>query len=150
MEKITFTTIINAPREKVWNTMLKKDTYQEWTVPFHEGSTYDGNWEEGSEMKFMGPSEDGSVSGMYAVIATNRLHEFISIKHLGEFKNDEKTPWPDVEGQEGYENYTFKDVDGGTEVLVELTVPAEWKSMFEDMWPKALAKLKEIAENSTK
>lgn len=83
---------------------------------------------------------------MYAVIATNRPHEFISIKHLGELKNGEKNPWPVVEGQEGYENYTFKDVDGGTEVLVELTVPAEWKDMFNDMWPKSLAILKEISE----
>ena len=77
MEKITFSTIINASREKVWNTMLEKDTYQEWTVPFHEGSTYDGNWEEGSEIKFIGPDEDGSISGMYAVIAVNQLHECV-------------------------------------------------------------------------
>lgn len=146
MEKLTFRTIINAPREKVWNTMLEKDTYQQWTVPFHEGSTYDGNWKEGSEMKFIGPSENGSVSGMYAVITANRPHEFVSIKHVGEFKNDEKSPWPVIVGQEGYENYTFKDVHGGTEVLVELTVPAEWKDMFNDMWPKGLNKLKEIAE----
>lgn len=146
MEKLTFSTIINASREKVWNTMLEKDTYQEWTVPFHEGSTYDGNWEEGSEIVFTGPSEDGSIAGMYAVIAANRPHEFVSIKHLGEIKNGEKSPWPVVEGQEGYENYTLKDVNGDTEVLVELMVPAEWKDMFDDLWPRALAKLKEIAE----
>lgn len=148
MEKITFTTIINASREKVWNTMLQKDTYQKWTVPFHEGSTFEGDWTEGSEMKFIGPSEDGSVSGMYAVIVANRLYEFVSIKHLGELQNGEKNPWPVVEGQEGYESYTFKDVAGGTEVLVELTVPTEWKEMFNDMWPKALLKLKELAEQA--
>ncbi len=146
MEQLTFSTIINAPREKVWNSMLEKETYHEWTVPFHEGSTFEGSWEEGSEMKFLGPNEDGSMSGMYAVIVANRQHEFISIKHLGELSNGEKTPWPIVEGQEGYENYTFKDIDGGTEVVVELMVPAEWKDMFNDMWPKALAVLKEVAE----
>lgn len=146
MEKLAFTTTIHAPREKVWNTMLKKDTYQEWTAAFQEGSTYEGTWEEGSEIKFIGPSEEGSVSGMYAVIAANRPYEFVSIKHLGELKGEEKNPWPVAEGQEGYENYTFKDVDGGTEILVELMVPAEWKDMFSEMWPKALAKLKKIAE----
>ena len=148
MEKLTFNTIISAPREKVWNSMLGKETYEEWTTPFHEGSTYEGNWEEGSEMNFLGPSYDGNASGgMYAVIAANHPHEFISIKHLGEIKNGEKNLWPVAEGQEsGYENYTFKDVDGGTEVIVELAVPTEWKGMFDDMWPKALAKLKEIAE----
>lgn len=146
MEKITFATVISAPREKVWDCMLGKETYEQWTVPFHEGSTFEGNWEEGSEMKFIGPDESGGMSGMYAVITANRSHEFVSIKHVGEFKDEVKTPWPVTEGQEGYENYTFKDVDGGTEVLVELNVPSEWKDMFNDMWPKALAKLKEIAE----
>ncbi len=146
MEKLIFTTIINAPREKVWDTMLEKDTYEAWTVAFHEGSTYDGSWEKGREIKFIGPSEQGTVEGMYALIAENRLHEFVSIKHLGDFKDGQKNPWPVVEGQEGYENYTFVDTEGGTEVCVELMVPAEWKDMFNDMWPKALAKLKEIAE----
>lgn len=146
MEKLKFSTLINAPREKVWNIMLEKETYKEWTKPFHEGSTYEGNWEQGSEIKFIGPSEDGSISGMYALIATNRPYEFISIKHLGEFKNGEKNPWPVTEGQEGYENYTFKDVDGKTELIIELTVPTEWKDMFNDMWPKALEKLKELSE----
>jgi uncharacterized protein YndB with AHSA1/START domain len=146
MEKLTFSTIINASREKVWNTMLGKETYQEWTVPFHEGSTYEGSWEEGSEIKFIAPSEDGSVAGMYAVVAANQQHEFISIHHLGEFKNEVKTPWLAVEGQEGYENYTFKDLNNGTEVIVELMVPEEWKDMFNDMWPRALVKLKEVSE----
>jgi len=146
MEKLTFSIIINAPREKVCNTMLEKDTYQEWTTPFQEGSTYDGSWDEGNEIKFIGPIEKDGVSGMYAVIAANRPYEFVSIKHLGEIKNGEKNPWPVTEGQEGYENYTFKDADGGTEVLVELTVPAEWKDMFNEMWPRALTKLKEITE----
>lgn len=146
MEKLTFSIIISASRKKVWDTMLEKDTYQKWTASFHEGSTYDGDWAEGSEIEFIGPSEDGSILGMYALIAVNRLHEFVSIRHLGELKNGEKSPWPVVEGQEGYENYTFKDANGGTELLVELAVPAEWKDMFNDMWPKALAKLKEITE----
>lgn len=146
MEKLTFNIIINASREKVWNTMLEKDTYQEWTNVFSEGSTYEGSWDEGSEILFLGPSEDGNISGMYAVITENRPHEFVSIKHLGEIKSGEKNPWPVKEGQEGYENYTLKDVEGGTEVIIELTVPSEWKQMFEDMWPKALEKVKEISE----
>ncbi len=146
MEKLTFSTVINAPREKVWDTMLEKNTYQEWTKPFHEGSTYEGNWEEGSEMKFIGPNDDGGVGGMYARVVENRPYEFVSIQHLGELKNGEKNPWPVVPGEEGYENYLFKDVSGGTEVIVELTVPAEWKDMFDDMWPKSLAILKELAE----
>lgn len=146
MEKVTYSTVINAPRQKVWDTMLGKETYEQWTAAFQEGSTYTGNWEEGTEMIFTGPTDDENHGGMYAVIAEYRPQEFVSIKHQGEIKNGEKVPWSAPLSEEGYENYTFRDVDGGTEVFVELVVPKEWISMFEGMWPKALAILKELAE----
>jgi len=152
--------------------MLEKPTYEQWTAAFQEGSTYIGSWEEGSEIIFTGPSsesegEGGTAtadtqgegsnssegsSGMYAMIAANRPYEFISIKHLGEIKNGEKSPWPATEeGQpEPLENYTFKDISAGntvaTELVVDVTIPSEWKEMFEGTWPAALTKLKEIAE----
>lgn len=137
---------INAPREHVWNTMLNDATYREWTKAFDPGSHYKGNWEQGSRMEFMGTDENGQdLSGMIAEIAENRLHEFVSIKHIGEMHEGVEQPW----GEEGqtYENYTFRDVPEGTELTVELTgIPDEYAEMFEDMWPKALEKLKEIAE----
>ncbi|MBU3668866.1 MAG: SRPBCC domain-containing protein [Candidatus Taylorbacteria bacterium] len=143
MEKLTFTITIHAPREKVWSTMLSKGTYEAWTAAFQEGSTYEGSFDEGSEISFIGPSEDGNISGMYAVIAVHRPHEFVSIVHKGELKNGEKIPWS---GAEGYENYTFSEVNGSTELKIDLQIPTEWKDMFADMWPKALMKLKEIVE----
>jgi uncharacterized protein YndB with AHSA1/START domain len=148
MEKITFSIIINAPRETVWDTMLGKETYKQWAAAFSQGSTYEGSWDEGSEIKFTSPSEDGSAFGMYALVAANRPHEFVSIKHLGEFKGSERMPMPVHDGQEVLENYTFKDVEGGTEVVVDLTIPAEWAGMFNEMWPKALSALKALAEKN--
>jgi len=48
------------------------------------------------------------------------------------------------------ENYTFKEVDSTTEVLVDLfadtSIGDEYKEMFQDTWPKALQKLKELVE----
>jgi hypothetical protein len=50
------------------------------------------------------------------------------------------------------ENYTFKDINGGTEVLVDLSpimeLPDDFKEIYQDMWHKALQKLKELAEKS--
>ncbi len=146
METLTFKTIINAPKEKVWDTMLEDATYRQWTTAFHEGSYYKGSWEQGSVIKFLGPNGDGTEGGMYAVIEVNRPYEFISIKHLGELHNDVEKPWSTEKGQEGYENYTFTEVDCSTELTVDLKVPVEFKDMFNGMWPKALEKLKELAE----
>lgn len=130
--------------------MLDDETYRQWTKPFNEGSRYEGKWETGSEMRFIGVDENGKKSGgMYSKIKEARPYEFVSIEHLGmigengeiDTTSDEIKKWSPA-----YENYTFIDKDGGTEVLVELNVPDEWKDMFNEMWPKALEKLKEISE----
>lgn len=141
-----YSIIINAPREHVWNVMLEDATYREWTVAFDPGSHYKGNWEQGSRMQFIGTGENGQeLGGMMAEIAENRLHEFVSIRHIGEIHDGEEKPW--AEDGQAYENYTFRDVSEGTELVIDLTgIPDEYVDMFEDMWPKALEKLKEMAE----
>ncbi len=152
MNTLNFSIQINASRKKVWDTMLEDATYREWTAPFNPagmGSRFEGSWEKGSKIKFLGTNlETGKEEGgMYAEIAENKLYEFISIKHLGEIKADRtEVPWPNPE-QAGLENYTLTEKDGGTEVLVEMiNIPEEYKNMFDEAWPKALEKLKEIAE----
>ncbi|MES3004832.1 MAG: SRPBCC domain-containing protein [Patescibacteria group bacterium] len=149
MQKLHFSIFINAPREKVWNTMLDDATYRIWTTPFCPGSFYEGSWEQGSEIKFFGPDETGKVTdGMYSKIAENRLHEFVSIAHLGMIKNGEVvTTGEEIEKWVGaHENYTFVDKDGGTEVSVDLDITDEYKDAFTEMWNKALVILKELAE----
>ncbi len=151
MQKINFTTQINAPREKVWHTMLDDATYREWTTPFNPGSYYEGNWDEGSTIKFLGCDENGqpNAGGMYSRIKENRLHEFISIEHLGMINNDGVIDTTSEEVKKwtpSFENYTFKDIEGGTEVFVEVDVADEYKEEFEGMWPKALEILKNLSE----
>ncbi len=138
-----FSTIINAPAEKVWNAMLGDETYRAWTEPFHHGSRYEGGWEKGSNIRFLAPEEDGKVSGMFSRIAENRRHEYISIEHLGEIKDDKEV---ETEWKGAHENYTFKEKDRKTELLVDMDADDEFKEMFENIWPEALKKLKAIAE----
>jgi hypothetical protein len=149
MEKLHFSTFIDAPRQKVWRTMLDDAPYREWTRAFSEGSHYIGSWEKGSEIRFLGPDpETGEEGGMYSRIKENRQDEFISVEHLGIIKNgvvdttsDEVKKWTPA-----FENYTFRDKDGGTEVSVDMDVDDTYKAMFEETWPKALNSLKELAE----
>jgi len=149
MQKLKFSIEINAPKEKVWNTMLDDKTYRMWTTPFNEGSYYKGDWSKGSKIIFLGPDpETGKEGGMVSRIAENKLYEFISIEHLGIIKDGvEDTTSEDVKKwTPAFENYTFQEKNGTTEVLVEMDINDEYKEMFEGMWPKALQVLKEIAE----
>jgi hypothetical protein len=144
MNKLHFSITINAPKAKVWNTMLNDATYRVWTEAFAAGSHYVGDWNKGSKILFLAPGETGKMSGMVCRIKENRLHEYISIEHLGEVKDGkEDTTSEAVKAWAGaLENYTFKEKNGKTEVLVDMTnVIDEFSEM-----PKALQKLKELAE----
>jgi len=57
MGKLQYSIVINAPKEKVWKTMLNKDTYEKWTDVFMPGSSYVGDWTEGSKILFLAPDE---------------------------------------------------------------------------------------------
>jgi hypothetical protein len=116
MERLTFSIIINAPREKVWDTMLGDETYRKWTEVFMPGSYFEGDWSQGSKILFLAPDGKGNNSGMVSKIKANKLHEFISIEHLGFVENGkEDTTSEAVQSWAGnLENYTLAEKDGST------------------------------------
>ncbi|MBM3926113.1 MAG: SRPBCC domain-containing protein [SAR202 cluster bacterium] len=140
MEKLHFSVRIDAPKEKVWDTMLDDKTYREWTEAFMPGGHYVGSWRKGSKILFLAPGEGGKMEGMVSTIAENRPYKFISIKHLGVVsKGVEDTTSEAVKGWAGaLENYTFREAKGATEVLIDTDTVDEYVSMFKDMWPKPL------------
>ncbi|MBI3122932.1 MAG: SRPBCC domain-containing protein [Ignavibacteriales bacterium] len=147
MNKLKFSITINASKARVWDTMLNDATYRIWTEAFAPGCYYVGDWSEGSKILFLASRETGD-SGMVSRIKANRLHEYISIEHLGMVENGKEDytsnavkEWAGV-----LENYTFKDVNGITELFIEMDSNEEYSDMFNDMWPKALTKLKELSE----
>jgi hypothetical protein len=149
MQKVHFSIAINAPKKKVWDTMLQDATYRVWTSAFNpKGSWYEGDWSQGSKIVFLGPGEDGKLGGMVSRIAENRPHEYISVEHLGLIQDGKEDTTSEAVKRwvPAFENYTFKEKNGATEVLVDMDVDEEHRKMFEDMWPKALKTLKELTE----
>lgn len=147
-EKITYEITISAPPEKVYNTMLNQETYQQWTEAFNPTSRYEGSWDKGSKILFLGTDKDGKVGGMVSHIKENIPNKFVSIEHRGEVRGEnEITTGANVETWAGsHENYSFKEVNGATQVVVDVDVVPDHKNYFEETWPKALQKLKEICE----
>ena len=100
-------------------------------------------------MLFVAPVERGKKEGgMVSTITENKPYDFISIKHLGivtdgveDTTSGAVKPWAGAR-----ENYTFNDTDGGTELLIEMDSDDQYVEMFNQAWPKALQKLKELAE----
>lgn len=149
MQKLHFSIIINAPKEKVWNTLLDDATYREWTSVFNpQGSYYKGNWKQGTKMLFLGPDEHGKLGGMVSRIKENRPHEYLSIEHIGIFQDGKEDTTSEVAKKwiPAFECYTLRENDRKTEVLIDMDTADEYMNMFQEMWPKALRKLKQLAE----
>ena len=87
---------------------------------------------------------------MVSTIAENKPNEFMSIKHLGVVKDgvEDLDSEQTKEWAGSLENYTLKTVNGKTELTVDMDVTDEYKDYFEQTWPKALDKLKELAEKN--
>ena len=151
MKKLRYSVQIDAPPPIVWNTMLEDETYRDWTSVFAPGSYYVGAWEEGSKMLFLGPDpEGGEPGGMVSTIQEVRPHRRVAIKHIGMVRNGvEDTHSEAVKAWgDALETYEFREVDGGTEVVVELEIEESYQETFDDTWPKALDRLKELAEQA--
>ena len=146
MEKKQFKIEIAAPKEKVWKVLWGDTTYPAWTSAFAEGSRAETNWEEGSKVLFL----DGRGHGMVSTIAKKIPNEFMSFKHLGtvkdgveDFESEQTKEWSGA-----LENYVLKTVNGKTELVVDMDIAEEYKDYFMNTWPKALDKVKELAEKN--
>ncbi|MHA7222782.1 SRPBCC family protein [Arthrobacter sp. RHLT1-20] len=148
MEKLRYSVKINAPVQDVWTTMLDAASYREWTSVFNSGSYYEGAWDKGGEIRFLGPDDKGSLGGMIATVEENKQNQFLSLRYTGQIIDgaDDTTSDAAKSFIGTHENYAFSESGGVTTVDVELDSEDDFVAMFNDAWPLALAKLKDITE----
>jgi len=144
MERKKFEVTINATPERVWQVLWDDNTYRQWTSVFAEGSHAVSDWKKGSKILFLDPQGSGMVSRI-ADLVENR---YMSFEHLGEVKGGlEDTQSEKVKQWAGaFENYTLTPVNGGTHLVTDIDLDGAFVQMFSEMFPKALAKVKELAE----
>lgn len=141
MEKLLFNIEIKASAAKVWQVLWNDITYRKWTSVFHEGSHAVSDWKEGSRIHFLGPGG----SGMFSEISSLIEKEKMIFTHLGEVKNYKELELSDWKG--ATEAYFLSEQNGITTLRVELDATGEFKDYFENTFPKAIAIVKELAEN---
>lgn len=152
MKKIEFKENIKASAKTVYETLLglnDKSTYEQWTAIFNPTSTFEGNWNKGETMYFVGTDENGKRAGMISEIAEHIPSKFVSIRHYGILDGDQEiTSGEQVDSWANcLENYSFEENNGVTTVKIEMDADENYMDYFSGTWPKALKKLKEIVEN---
>ena len=147
MKRLEFTTDIASDKKKVWNTMLNPETYKQWVDVAWPGSYFEGLWAKGEQILFVSPGQGGTL----AELKEQKPYETILAEQVAVINPDgsEDRESKIAKGWIGTtERYTFNEQNGKTNLVVEINTPPSWAEMFEDGWPKALAKLKEMCEQN--
>jgi hypothetical protein len=146
MEKKQFTITINAPREKVWDILWSETTFPEWTAVFSEGSHAKSDWKKGSKVLFL----DGKGDGMSSTIVETIPYECMIFRNDGVVRDGKEDKDPNNELNQEWagsmEAYTLHEKNGKTEISLDIDIGEEHMEFFMDTVPKALKKLKELAE----
>lgn len=145
MEHKRYKTIVDAPKERVWDALWGKDTYPKWTRAFSEGSKVETNWEEGGKILFL----NGENEGMVSRIQQKKENEKMVFRHLGMIDKNGKEDLDSeaVKAWQGAEEiYTLKDLNGKTELVVDMDLGKEQEEFFDNVWPKVFVDLKDLVE----
>jgi uncharacterized protein YndB with AHSA1/START domain len=141
MKKLRFTVTIQAPPEKIWHILWDDASYRAWTSVFAEGSHVITDWKEGNRVEFVDPSG----CGMYGRITQNRPPQVMAFEHLGEIKDGIDTP---SEWSGAKETYFLQQNGSQTTVIVEMESTEGAEAYFEETFPKAMLRIKELSEHN--
>lgn len=136
-----FTIEINASREKVWNTLWQEETFREWAGIIDPGTHMVGELKEGNEVQYI----SGNGYGVTSLVEKLTPGEFLQVRHSADTQ-DEGTRERAQEWTGGKETYSLSEKDGFTTLTAAFDVPPTQEEYFTDNYPKALAKVKELAE----
>ncbi|MDQ4138953.1 MAG: SRPBCC domain-containing protein [Bacteroidota bacterium] len=135
---------INAPKEKIWETLLQDEYNRIWYAEFSPGAYAETNWQEGSKVAF----KDESGGGIIGTIVANKFGKLLSIEYHGIVKNNTE----DYDSEEaqavkgGREIYRLVENNGATQLEIEVEMGEDMYEMMSSAWNKALQKVKELAE----
>jgi uncharacterized protein YndB with AHSA1/START domain len=146
MVKQRFQVKINAAREKVWETMLGKPTYEQWTKAFSPNSTFVGDWSEGSSMRFWDPGLGGGTKALLEKVEPFKL---LRMRHVAMIaaNGSEDVESPGAKNWIGaLEQYRFSESKGVTLLTVDIEAHEDYSAELADGWNQALKLLKGLCE----
>jgi uncharacterized protein YndB with AHSA1/START domain len=143
MKEMQFSIGIQASKEKVWSTLWQDETFREWAGIIDPGTHMVGSLKEGNEVQYI----SGNGYGVTSLVEKLVTNEFLLLRHRADTQNEGKRQRKD-EWTGGAESYSLAEKDSATTLTVAFDVPSEMKDYFTVAYPKALERVKKLAERS--
>lgn len=141
MEKMKFSIDIEAPRKRVWEVLWDDKTLRDWAGIVDPGTYMLGELKEGNEVQFIS-AEGYGVTSLVAKLIPN---VYVLFKHRADTK-DRGSNKRDDQWTGGSESYTLTEDGSITTLVMVFDVPPELEQVMSVSYPKALSKVKELAE----
>ncbi len=142
MQQQQFSIEIKASKERVWRTLWDDKTFRDWANNIDEGMYLAGELKEGAEVQFVSPIGGYGVTSLVEKlspgVSVSFRHMMDTEKHGAQERENE---WSG-----GIETYALTENEGVTTLTLTLDVPPEQEETMKDRLPKALARVKELAE----
>lgn len=141
MTNLKYKLILNNNVEYVFDKLFDKPFYEEWSKAFNPDSKMKGILAKGEEVVFY----DADENGMIATVSDYQVNKVVEFHFIAEVMDGVHKAYED---DSNYERYTFTNLQDQMVMLdIQLSIPDEYKELFEDMWPKAIVLIHDLFDN---
>lgn len=141
MKELQFSIEIHTTKEKVWDVLWRDETFRQWADIIDPGTYMVGELQESAEVQFL----SGNGYGVTSFVEKVSPNEFLRLLHQADTQdNGEREREKEWSG--GAESYALVEKDGVTTLTATFDVPPTQEGYFAATYPKALKKIKELAE----
>lgn len=146
MKRLEYSISIIQPRDIVFQKLTDRHIYPQWTKPWGEDMTYEGEWRKGGHVSFI----DAKQGGTKVVIEAFVLNEMIKAHHIAmvnaqnvevPLTDDMMRKW--IGTEESY--YLTAESESRTTLQVVVVTDEAFEEMM-GAWPKALELFKGLCE----
>jgi hypothetical protein len=142
MKEMQFLIEIHATKVKVWDTLWQGETFRQWAGIIDPETYMIGDLQVGNEVQFISAANGYGVTSLVEKFIAG---EFLLLRHRADTKDhgkrERKKEWTG-----GTESYSLTEKDGTTTLTVTFGVPPELEEYFKVNYPKALERVKVLAE----
>ena len=142
MKEIQFSIEITATKERVWDTLWRDETFRDWASIIDPETYMVGDLKEGNEVQFISSANGYGVTSLVEKLVAGK---FLLLRHRADTQENGKRE-REKEWTGGKESYSLAEKDGTTTLTVAFGVPPEMEDYFKANYPKALERVKVLAE----
>lgn len=143
MKQIQFSIEINSTKENVWRTLWQDETFRQWAHLIDPETYMVGELKEGSQIQFISAANGYGVTSLVEKVIEN---EYLQLRHSADTQDTGQRE-RDNQWTGSQETYVLTQNDGTTTLTVTFGVPSELEEYFRENYPKALEKIKQLAES---